>query len=307
MFDIRKYIRFFLRLILNLQSLHHNLSPGINPTDNVEPWLPPDNIVSSHLCDECNKSNEPDVCHKLWSILWQIEQVCSLTMECQVHQFLPSTSISRQIVSIHRTILQLIQVPPSWNDDHPCKALKLCTIVPSFCLHIHNISQRTFSRDLPCRWTTRQFLREIFSHLGNVFSCSCRNSWFEHFSVFVHNSFVRFCIHVECNCQMHVVKEWCWFVKINIFHQFLSPGSHILLLSSHVDVIKSIPIRNSPCLRWTNRHSQFATPSNPSSNRTSSNCLSYKKSSSGCPYKFLSRGTKGSSMFDPRFGPFVFW
>ena len=29
------------------------------------------------------KWNEPSVCHKLWSILWPLVQVCSLTMECR--------------------------------------------------------------------------------------------------------------------------------------------------------------------------------------------------------------------------------
>ena len=38
-------------------------------------------------------------------------QVCSLTKECQVYQFVPGTSISRQFVSILLTILQHCQVP----------------------------------------------------------------------------------------------------------------------------------------------------------------------------------------------------
>ena len=41
------------------------------------------------------------------------EQVCSLTIECQVYEFVPRTSISRQSVSILVTFLQLIQVPLS--------------------------------------------------------------------------------------------------------------------------------------------------------------------------------------------------
>ena len=42
--------------------------------------------------------------------------------------------------------------------------------------------------------------------------------------------------------------------------------------------------------------------SHPSSKRTSSNCLSHKRSADGCPYRFRSRGTTGSSMFDHDFG-----
>ena len=39
------------------------------------------------------KSNEPSVCHKLWSILWPLVQVCVLTIECLVHQCVPNTDI----------------------------------------------------------------------------------------------------------------------------------------------------------------------------------------------------------------------
>ena len=71
-----------------------------------------------HLCDECMKLIWPNFCHKLESIFWLLVQVCRLTTECQVYQFVPSTSISEQFVCILWTILQLIQVPPidsSWT------------------------------------------------------------------------------------------------------------------------------------------------------------------------------------------------
>ena len=43
-------------------------SLGINPIDNAEPYHPHDHIVCGHSSDECKKSKEPSVCHKLWSI-----------------------------------------------------------------------------------------------------------------------------------------------------------------------------------------------------------------------------------------------
>ena len=48
--------------------------------------------------------------------------------------------------------------------------------------------------------------------------------------------------------------------------------------------------KNNPYFRLTNRHTH------PSSINASSNCLSHKSPASGYPYKFLSRGTTGSSM-----------
>ena len=59
--------------------------------------------------------------------------------------------------------------------------------------------------------------------------------------------------------------------------------------------------KNNFCLQWTNKHSQFGTFSHLSSNATSSNCLSHMSPARRCAYKFLARGTTGSSMFSQDF------
>ena len=46
------------RSVLGPQGRQKNLSLGINPIDNAELCYPHDNVASSHLCDECVKSNE---------------------------------------------------------------------------------------------------------------------------------------------------------------------------------------------------------------------------------------------------------
>ena len=111
----------------------------------VELYYPHDNTIGSHSCDEYRISKELNVCHKLVSIWWPREQLCSRTKECQVYQFEPNTSIPRPFESIHRVILRLFPTPPSWSCDHPSKALKLCAIAMSFWLPIHNTSPRTSS------------------------------------------------------------------------------------------------------------------------------------------------------------------
>ena len=63
MFDFRRYTEFSPKLISNLQGPQQSLSLGTNPIDNAEPCFPHDNIVGSHLCDECVKSILPVVCH----------------------------------------------------------------------------------------------------------------------------------------------------------------------------------------------------------------------------------------------------
>ena len=95
-------------LISNLPSLQQSPSLGITPICNVELDNTHGNIVDSHFCDECMRLILPNVCHKLWSMLCLLEQVCLRTMECQVYQFEPSTSISGLFENIHWIILATV-------------------------------------------------------------------------------------------------------------------------------------------------------------------------------------------------------
>ena len=108
MFDFQRYIRSHpppLRGCLSSpQSHQQNLSLGTDPIDNAEPCYTHDNIVGSHLCDECMKSILLSVGHKLLSICWLIEQVCSRTRECQVYLFVAGSVFSfasSQCLSTH--------------------------------------------------------------------------------------------------------------------------------------------------------------------------------------------------------------
>ena len=51
----------------NPQGLQQHLSLELNPTNSAEPCFPHDNIVGNRLCDECMRSNELNVGHKLLS------------------------------------------------------------------------------------------------------------------------------------------------------------------------------------------------------------------------------------------------
>ena len=66
------------------------------------------------MYDECEKLIDSDVCHMFWSILWWIVQVCSLTIEYQVVQYVPSTSISEQFGSL-----------PMIHQRHPVVATRI--------------------------------------------------------------------------------------------------------------------------------------------------------------------------------------
>ena len=65
-------------------------------------------FVYIHMCDECLKSIDSGVCHRLWSILKTILRAYLLTIKYQVVQFLPNISISEHFESMYLTILQQI-------------------------------------------------------------------------------------------------------------------------------------------------------------------------------------------------------
>ena len=76
----------------NLEIPQQSLSLG--RIDNDVPYYPHGNVVCDHSCDECKEWDEPNVCHQLWFILWQLVPTCTQTKECQVFQFVPHVSSS---------------------------------------------------------------------------------------------------------------------------------------------------------------------------------------------------------------------
>ena len=78
-------------------------------------------------------SKEPNVCHKLLSILWLLEPICSLTIEYQVFQYVPTTSKSEQYGENTLTILQQISFLllwlKWWSTMHGVDTLYSCWVV----------------------------------------------------------------------------------------------------------------------------------------------------------------------------------
>ena len=100
----------------------HNVPPEVDfdSSRSVLQCYPHNDIVCIHMYDECMKSIDSSVCHKLWSILWWIVQVCSLTIEYQAFQFVPNINILEQFESILVTILQKISFILLWSGGHRC-------------------------------------------------------------------------------------------------------------------------------------------------------------------------------------------
>ena len=156
MFSFRKYTRVHLMLILSLQSLLQNQSLETIQVCIVVLCFPHNNIASIQICDECTRSNAPNVGHQLLSISLPHEQVSSQTIKYQVSQYEPNTDISEQFVSKLTNFL-LLSI-----DGHPCMVLRLCVIVESFYSQIRIIFPHNSLHDLPCHWTKKiLFLHQV--------------------------------------------------------------------------------------------------------------------------------------------------
>ena len=126
-------------------------------------YFPRNNIACIHMCDECKRSNDIIVSHMLWSMFWSIVQVCSLTIEYQVHQSELEKDISETFVSKRQIILQQIHFLRLQKDGHPSMALRLCFIAQLFYWQVRNIFPRISSRDLPCHRTMKISFRHQVS------------------------------------------------------------------------------------------------------------------------------------------------
>ena len=110
MFGFRKCTKFLLMLTSSLRGLLQNQSLETILVCIVVLCFPHNNIACIHMCDECQRSNAPNVCHMLLSISLPHEQVCSQTIKYQVYRYVPNTDVSEQFVSKLWTIHQLIQL-----------------------------------------------------------------------------------------------------------------------------------------------------------------------------------------------------
>ena len=73
------------------------------------------------------------------------------------------------------------------------------------------------------------------------------------------NNFVRLAFTMSAS-QKYVVKKWSWFVKTNtLFTNCFHMGAILCFFPAIFKMSSTSTDKNNPCLRWTNRHSQFGT------------------------------------------------
>ena len=139
---------------------------------------------------------------------------------------------------------------------------------------MHNTSLRPFLHVLPCRRTMRFFfcVRLGFSHPGN-FSVAVAEIRDSNISLLIVNAVVRNTYTLSAS-EIYMTEKLCWFAKINKFHQFLRYLSQVLLSSQPFSYHRRVPIRAILVCGEQKDIPSSVVFSHPSSNRTSSNCLS---------------------------------
>ena len=184
MFDSQRYIRFPPKWIWSLQGLQQSLSLGIDPIDQCWAVFP--------TWQYCR-----------WSFVWWMYAIkrARRLSQALVHfvtalaslftdQRMSSPPIRAKYKHFKNTIwAHTFDSSPTWFQFLlsleamiiQAKELRLCPTALSFCLPAHNIFQRTFIHDLPCRKTTRQFLREASATVSISQLLQQKNSWFELF------------------------------------------------------------------------------------------------------------------------------
>ena len=284
-------------LILSLPGLLQNQSLETIQVCIVVLCFPRNNIAGLHLCDECTKSNAPNVCHKISSTLWPHEQVffhrpqdirSSNTTQIQTFGNNLWTNLWHFSDRSHFLL--------PWIDGHPCMELQLWIIVESSYLQIRKIYPHISLRDLPSHGTKKRYT-DFPSRV--TFPLLLRNFWIQ----------TWFCTCPKSLCLFHIVLE--------ITRSFPDRGKVLVLPNQRLSwvfstlglcsvsfqlISSTYTDKNRPSSRLTNKHSQFGTFSQPCSNRTFTNCLSHNSPAKGWPYRFLSRGTTGSSILDNDLG-----
>ena len=121
-------------------------------------------------------------------------------------------------------------------------------------------------------------------------------------------------LHTLLCMTSHVIRPWrntkilrkwwflcserCWFSQINFFIEYFPHKINVVFLFPTNFLSSTCTDESNPFPRCTMRHSQFGIFSRPCFNRIFSNCLSHYSLAKRWPYKFLSKGTTGSSMLD---------
>ena len=249
MFDFRSCTTFSRGWFRVFKCRQQSLSLGINPIDNAVPCYTHGNIDGDHSCHECKKSNKQSVCGRL-------ESICGSSCKF-VHgaKNVKSTN-SRHVQAFEDILWAYFGQFSDRFQFFPFEVMVVRARGWDF-VQLLNLFGGHFDISF------HALLRIIFQ-VTRPSHCFCVKL----FPSFVFlNVFVRFTLTLSTS-QIHVVKKWCRFSKVNQLRQFLPHGTKMLLSSSHFFMSSTYTEKNNPRVRCTTGDSQFGTFSHPRPRRT---------------------------------------
>ena len=141
------------------------------------------------MCDECRISNDSRrLSHALIHFVIDLASFVHWVIECQVFQYVPSTSISEQFERILLALCEMMVIN-AWS-RYFVELLRVRLVLPT-----HNIVPHISWHDLPCHRTTKRY--EYFPSMV-VFQFSTRNFWIQ----------TWFCNCQQYLCLFHIVFEY---------------------------------------------------------------------------------------------------
>ena len=196
MCDCRKCTVFLQKWIANLPDLERNQSLETVPVCFVWQYFPHDNVVKTHVCDECMKSIDSGACHRPWSILWLIVQA---------------------YFADHKKSGRPLRAKSNWEQfesiDFISSSLKKWSSMRGVdtCFPTHNIVPHTSLHDQPCLMTMKkdEDVEGMVVSLLLTRKFAIR-TWF----CIVHNIFAYLALSWSAS-QVFMFQERCWFSQIN--------------------------------------------------------------------------------------------
>ena len=241
-FDLRKYIRVHLMLILSLQGLPQNQNLERILICIVVLCFPRSNIVWIHVCDECTRSNALNV------------RDCTSKF---VHgSYIRSSNTSQEKTFQNNLWANCRQFYSLswWSSKHGVATLCSGWVVlfaSSQYFPTHFFAWPSMSQDHD------ETFASDFSETGSFFQSSGKNPGFEHISVLVYNIFACLTFSLSAT-QINLVKECCRFPQINVFLCVFHVGLMFCFFPASF-MSSTYTDKNSPFSQLTNMHPQIGT------------------------------------------------
>ena len=221
------------------------------------------------------------------SILWPHEQVCSQTIKYQVSQCQPYTDILRTICE--QTIDNwpkdpLFSFQKWWSSMHVVATLYSCWVVLfASSQYLSTILCMTFHDVGP-----RRYVFCILKLLSIVFPWFQQKSWILTYP----------CGLSQCHYLLHTLFEYNPHIRGQEIMLALPGPSRFHFFCYACQFISSTYTDKNCPSELPNKHSQFGTFSQPSSNRTFSNGIFHNSPYIVWPVQIPFQGTTGSSILD---------